>query len=103
PARAQPAEGNRADRRVILNCTILSFSTGNRAARYLAGFGAGESKLKVRFALKDAKTGADVMSWEQTGTFKGMFTPFGGNANTAFAGAANGVVKGLMKQIEKNR
>ncbi|MGH9640535.1 MAG: DUF4410 domain-containing protein [Bryobacteraceae bacterium] len=97
-----PAEGVR-NRRLILHCKIVTFSKGNRAARYLAGFGAGESKLKVRFTLTDGDTGAAVMSWEQTGTFKGTFTPFGGNNESAFYGAANGVVKGMIKQIEKNR
>jgi hypothetical protein len=102
-AAQTPDNRPRSDRRLILHCAVLSFSKGNRAVRYLGGFGAGESKLKVRFALTDAKTGAKVMDWEQTGTFKGTFTPFGGSANQAMASAANGVVKGLIKQIEKNR
>ncbi|MGH9738594.1 MAG: DUF4410 domain-containing protein [Candidatus Acidiferrales bacterium] len=97
-----PADGMR-DRRLILHCEVVSFSRGNRAARYLAGFGAGESKLKARFTLTDEKTGADVLSWEQTGTFKGMLTSFGGGNQSAVNGAANSVVKGMIKQIEKNR
>lgn len=99
----QPDGSRRDERRLLLRCAVLSFSKGNRAARYVAGFGAGESKLKVRFTLADAKTGAEVMSWEQSGNFKGMFTPFGGSGKRASNGAANGVVKGLMKQIEENR
>ena len=92
------------EQRVILSGAVLSFSKGNRAARYAAdGLGAGESKLKVRFTLADAKTGAELMSWVEEGTFKGTLSPFGGSANQATSGAANGVVKGLIKQIEKNR
>lgn len=93
-----------AERRVVLNGTILSFSKGNRAARYVAdGLGAGESKLQIRFTLTDAKTGAELMNWTGEGTFKGALSPFGGSANQAMAGATNGVVKRLIKQIEKNR
>jgi hypothetical protein len=92
-----------AGRRVVLDCVVLSFSKGNRAARYVAGFGAGESKLKVRFTLTDAKTGAEVMSWDQAGSFKGMFTPFGGSVSQATKSEAGGVMKGLIKQIEENR
>jgi len=90
-------------RRLILNGTIVAFKKGNRAARYFAGFGAGESKLKVHFALVDAKTGAEVMSWDQTGTFKGMAAPFGGGSGKVDQGDAGSVVKGLVKKIEENR
>ncbi|MGH9718203.1 MAG: DUF4410 domain-containing protein [Candidatus Acidiferrales bacterium] len=90
-------------RRLILNGTVVSFSSGNRAVRYLGGFGAGESKLKVRFTLVDAKTGDDVMSWDQTGTFKGMFSPFGGSSGKAGTDDAGSVIKGLLKKIEENR
>jgi len=100
----EPPANTAADRRVILNGTILSFSSGNRAARYLSdGLGAGESKLKIRFTLTDAKTGAGLMNWTEEGAFKGALSPFGGSANQAMAGATNGVVKRLIKQIENNR
>ncbi len=101
---AEPRENAGAGRRVVLHGAILSFSKGNRAARYLTdGLGAGESKLEIRFTLADAKTGSELMSWTEEGTFKGMLSPFGGSANQAMAGAANGVVKALLRQIEKNR
>lgn len=90
-------------RRLILQGTVVSFNKGNRAARYFAGFGAGESKLKVRFTLVDAKTGHEVMNWDQTGTFKGMFAPFGGGSGKAGNSEANGVIKGLLKKIRENR
>jgi Domain of unknown function (DUF4410) len=100
----EPRANTAAQRRVMLSGTILSFSKGNRAARYVTdGLGVGESKLKIRFTLTDAQTGAELMSWVETGTFKGTLSPFGGSANQATSGAANGVVKGLIKQIEKNR
>ncbi len=103
PPGAETTEHVQANRRVILNGTILSFSKGSRAGRYLGGFGVGESKIKIRFALTDAKTGMELMSWIQTGTFKGTLSAFGGSTNQATAGATNGVVKGLIKQIAKNR
>lgn len=101
---AQPRESTDTERRVVLDGTILSFNKGNRAARYATdGFGAGESKLKIHFTLTDAKTGAELMAWTEQGTFKGALSPFGGSANQATSGAANGVVKALIKHIEKNR
>jgi Domain of unknown function (DUF4410) len=101
---AEARDSTGADSRVVLNATILSFSKGNRAARYVTdGLGAGESKLQIRFTLTDAKTRAELMSWTDEGTFKGALSPFGGSANQATSGAANGVVKRLIKQIEKNR
>jgi Domain of unknown function (DUF4410) len=98
-----PSQPVTPDRRLTLHGTIISFNKGNRAARYFGGFGAGESKLKVRFTLLDAKTGAELMTWEQTGTFKGMFSPFGGSSGKADDNAANSVIKGLLKKIEENR
>jgi hypothetical protein len=92
------------EQRLILSGTVLSFTKGNRAVRYATdGVGAGESKLRIRFTLTDAKTGEELMSWVETGTFKGMVSTFGGSANQATSGAANGVVKALIKQIQKNR
>lgn len=97
-------ESTGASRRMTLHGTILAFTKGNRAARYVTdGLGAGESKLKIRFTLTDATTGAELMSWTEKGTFKGALSPFGGSANQATSGTANGVVKGLIKQIEKSR
>jgi hypothetical protein len=101
---AEPRANTGVERRVMLSGTILSFTKGNRAARYASdGFGAGESKLKMRFTLTDPKTGTELMSWTEEGTFKGALSPFGGSANQATTGATNGVVKALIKQIEKNR
>lgn len=104
PRGAEADEPGSGSRRVNLNGTVVSFSKGNRATRYLTdGLGAGESKLKMRFTLTDAKTGGELVSWTEEGTFKGTLTPFGGSGNEATAGAANGVVKRLLKEIEKNR
>jgi hypothetical protein len=99
----KPTASGAGERRVSLNGTVLTFDKGSRAARYFGGFGAGESKLKVRFILADAQTGTEVMRWDQVGTFKGMFSAFGGSQEEAFASTANGVVKGLIKEIVKNR
>ncbi len=92
-----------AERRLILSSTVVLYDKGSRAARYFGGFGAGQSKVKVRFVLKDAQTNAEVMSFEKQGTFKGMFSAFGGSQEEAFAKAASGVVKALMEELIKNR
>ncbi len=92
-----------AERRLILSSTVVLYDKGSRAARYFGGFGAGQSKVKVRFLLKDAQTNAEVLSFEKQGTFKGMFSMFGGSQEEAFAKAASGVVKALINELIKNR
>lgn len=97
---ATPGPG---ERRLILNGTVIIYDKGSRAARYFGGFGAGESKIKMRFVVKDAQTNAEVMSFEEQGTFKGLWTAFGGSQEEAYAKAANGVVKALIGELKKNR
>lgn len=91
------------ERRLILSSTVVLYDKGSRAARYFGGFGAGQSKVKVRFILKDAQTNAEVMSFDKQGTFKGMFSAFGGSQEEAFAKAASGLVKALIDELTKNR
>jgi hypothetical protein len=91
------------DRRLLLASTVILFDKGSRAARYWGGFGAGESKIKVRFIFTDSQTGKEVLRFDQQGTFKGMWSAFGGSTDEAAVKAVNGVVKRLIEEIEKNR
>jgi len=100
---APATQTDSSQRSVVLNGTVMIFDKGSRAGRYWVGFGAGQAKLKVRFVLTDAGTGAEVMHWDQIATFKGTFNAFGGSQDQALTGVANGVVKGLIKQLRLNR
>ncbi len=91
------------ERRLILSSTVVLYDKGSRAARYWGGFGAGQSKVKVHFTLRDAQTNAEVMSFDEQGTFKGMLSAFGGSQEEAFTKAASGVVKALVNELVKNR
>ena len=59
--------------------------------------------MKVRFIFADGSTGAEVLRYDQVATFKGTWNAFGGSEDQALASVANGVVKGLVKQIQQNR
>ncbi len=96
-----PSKGT--GKRVSVATTILIFDKGSRAARYLGGMGAGQTRLKARFVFKDAETGAEVLRFDREGTFKGMFSAFGGSADAASAGVANGLVKGAVQEMARHR
>ena len=101
PAAAEaPAEQPRA---VILSGTVILFDKGSQAARFWGGMGAGASKVKVRFVMRDAATGAEVMRFDQEGKFYGMWSAFGGSDDEALIKASTSVVKNLVKTLEQNR
>ena len=66
PAVRKPAESAEAGSPVlILGGRIVDFKPGNRAARYFAGFGAGQQKIEVECVLKNKTTG-EVVAKEVT-------------------------------------
>jgi hypothetical protein len=89
-------------RRVVMGNSILIFDKGSRAGRYFGGFGAGQTKIKARFVFTDPQTGKEVLRFDQQGTFKGAFSTFGGSEDEAFTGAARGLVKAMLNELEKN-
>jgi uncharacterized protein DUF4410 len=99
---ASPAQ-NDSPRQIILSASVLTFDKGSRAARYMVGFGAGQSRVKMRFILRDALSGTEVLRFDQQGTFKGVFSVLGGSGDEAFVKAASSVVNNLIKELEKNR
>jgi hypothetical protein len=99
----QNIEPQEVPRKVVLSSTVEKFSKGNMAARVLVGFGAGESKITLRFVLHDAATGAEIMQFEQEASWSGDLSFTGGTPNEAARGAADNAVKGLIKEIQKNR
>jgi hypothetical protein len=91
------------DKRLILSMTVIKFDKGSRAARYFGGFGAGATKIKVRFVFRDAASGQEVFRTDREGKFYGTFSLFGGAKERAISEAAGDVVDGVIKDISKNR
>lgn len=102
-----PTETNKTaaeiEKGLILNSMVLSFDKGNTAGRFFLGFGSGKSKITVRFILRDAQSGLEIMRFDQKATWNGMTTFSGGDAEDAAHGVAFNVVKELIKEVQKNR
>ncbi|HEV2720955.1 MAG TPA: DUF4410 domain-containing protein [Thermoanaerobaculia bacterium] len=94
-AKAPPADGVK---RMTVTATVVEFARGSRTARSI-GIGAGATKLRVRFTIKDAVTGAELFTTEHLGRYS-----YGGGTNEAgFSAVACEVVDGLIADIERNR
>jgi hypothetical protein len=96
---AKPAEGQK----LTLAMTVIKFDKGNRAARYMVGFGAGATKIKVRFVFCDAATGKELFRSDREGKFYGAISLVGGSKEHAVTEAAGDVIDGLIKDVNKNR
>ena len=97
---AQPAAA--AERAYRLRGEIVQFEPGNRAARYVVGFGAGKTKLRVNFTLQDP-AGKEVFRSEAYGAFSGAIAFVGGDKNQAAVEAAGDVVDRLIKDLTKKK
>lgn len=102
-APATPEAPAAEKRTVILSGTVIQFDKGSQAARFWVGMGAGASKVRVRFVMRDAATGAEVMRFDLEGKFYGMWSAFAGSDDEAMIKAATSVVKNLVKTLEQNR
>jgi hypothetical protein len=69
--------GDDADGMVRLDCDLL-VEPGNRAVRYLVGFGAGKSKSILEIHLNDHQTGEELGRYHGYGTGTGMGFKLGG-------------------------
>lgn len=81
----------------IANLTgvITEFQNGNRAVRYLVGFGAGKTKIVARVKLVDGATGALLLEDDVDG--KVIMGPAGGESD----GAATGLAKEVAKVVNR--
>ena len=77
--------------------TVTEFQKGNRAVRYVVGFGAGKTKLKAHVKFIDAATG-DVV-WEKDVDGKVIIGLFGGESVGATRGLAKEVAKVTKQQF----
>ncbi len=100
------ADGNpespEPEKRLVLSSTVIKYTKGSRAGRWLVGFGAGATKVKVRFVFRDASTGEELFRTDRQGKFYGTFSVIGGGKGHAVSEASGDVVDGLIRQIRKN-
>ncbi len=92
-----------SQRRLLLSGTVVQYDKGSRAARWFVGMGAGATKVKVRFAFRDAESGAELLRTDCQGKFYGWVAFVGGSKEQATNEAAGDVVDGLLRAIKKNR
>ncbi len=90
----------------LLGLDRLNFKTYGRSKKpdvALDRPGAGATKVKVRFILRDAETGEELFRTDRQGKFYGTISLVGGGKEHAVSEAAGDVVDGLIKDIQKNR
>jgi hypothetical protein len=87
--------------RLILSGTIIGYDPGSQAARAMLCCGAGATKVKVRFIFRDAQTSKEVFRTDQQGKYAGTWAPTGGSADKGTREAAQKLVEGLIKEIQK--
>jgi len=82
-------------RRVKISGVVTKYAKGNRAARYLVGFGAGRTKLVADVKVTDAQTGEALIQQKVDGhVYIGMF---GGATDDAKGGLASEIIKTMTK------
>jgi hypothetical protein len=80
--------------------SVIEYSPGSRAKRYLIGFGAGATKVKAHIQLVDIATGNVVFERDVDG--KVWIGMFGGDSSGATRGLAKEVAKVTKKQLFKS-
>lgn len=102
-ATAPAAATGTTEKRLLLKSTLLVYSKGSRAARFLVGMGAGAAKTRIRFTFVDADSGQELLTTEREGKFAGWLNPTGGTNEDAILESAGDVVDRLIDDIRKNR
>lgn len=92
-----------AERRIVLTTTIVDFDPGNRALRYAVGWGAGATKIKVRFVFRDPASGEQKLQAAAQGRFLGVISVVGSGRNHAITEASGDIADALIREIRKNR
>jgi hypothetical protein len=83
-------------RRVKISGTVIKYTKGNRAARYLVGLGAGRTKLVASVKVVDAESGQLLFEQNVDGHVYGGF--FGGETDAAKGGVASEIIKTMTKK-----
>jgi len=87
--------------RLILSGTIIGYDPGSQAARAWLCCGAGATKVKVRFIIRDPQTSKEVFRTDQQGKYAGTWALTGGSTEKGTREAAEKLVEGLIKEIQK--
>jgi hypothetical protein len=88
-------------RRARVSGTVTKYSKGNRAARYLIGFGAGRTKLVADIKVVDAETGSLLFEQKVDGHVYIGF--FGGETEGAKSNLATEIIKTMTKKGHANK
>ena len=83
-------------RRAKITGVVTKYSKGNRAARYLVGFGAGRTKLVAHVKVVDAETGTMLFEQNVDGHVYGGL--FGGETDQAKGGLSSEIIKTMTKK-----
>ena len=76
--------------------TITKYSKGNRAARYLVGFGAGRTKLVAAVKVLDAETGTLLFEQNVDGHVYGGL--IGGETDGAKSNLSSEIIKTMTEK-----
>lgn len=93
---AGEAQTVEATPKLKLSGEVTKYVKGNRAARYLIGFGAGKTKLMVDVKLTDVATGEVVFNQVVDGDVTWGF--FGGDSESAKGGVSDEVIREMKKR-----
>lgn len=91
------------EKQLILATTIIEYNPGNKTLRSTVGLGTGAVTLKARFIVRNAGTDDELLILTQEGKFPGIADVFDSNRNRAVNEAADKVVNGLIRAIQKVR
>lgn len=81
---------------LYLTGIVTEYKEGNRAARYLIGFGAGRAKVKARIKISDS-AGNILLERDVDGNL--IIGAFGGNSSVVTRGLAKEIRKVLLKKF----
>ncbi len=81
--------------RARISGVVTKYSKGNRAARYLVGFGAGRTKLVADVKVTDVETGETLLELKADGHVYGGL--FGGATDQAKGNLSSEIIKKMTK------
>ena len=87
------------DASLRLTGSITTFNKGNRAERYVVGFGAGKTSLRAHIQFVDTASGMVKFESDVEGKVTGYFKAFGGESKDAADGLAKEVAKDARKKF----
>ena len=90
------AGASEGTRKLKISGEVVKYVKGNRAARYLVGFGAGKTKIMVDVKLTDAATGEVVFNQTVDGDV--TWGVFGGSSDSAKGGVSDELIREMKKR-----